>query len=263
MRLRRNQSDTGEVSGEAGVDKRRRREGRGLGPFSGGQLTLIIVTFAVLLLFPIGAWALTFSNVAITDPGGVNQAKVDSGLNLHAAVADPAGVNVAKVDSGKNLHAAVADPGGVNIAKVNSLGQLLVAPTPPTSMFQRSVFFSYLSEPSCTEFLPPAGMAMIVTSVNYSLQGGSRVLAGLEMFTHSDSGTTCPYSTITPFSWFDVTDLTTTGPHEITFPSGVPVAANGVLRVVWGPTAADEIGRVTITGYFVPSVQCPTTTTCI
>jgi hypothetical protein len=41
-----------------------------------------------LLLFPVGAWALSFSNVAITDPGGTNQArvtaqgklKVDTGL---------------------------------------------------------------------------------------------------------------------------------------------------------------------------------------
>src|ERR1039458_3979789 len=54
MRLRKNQSDvSGDVIREDG--KRRRREGRGSGPFSGGQLTVIIVTFAVLLLAPVGA----------------------------------------------------------------------------------------------------------------------------------------------------------------------------------------------------------------
>jgi hypothetical protein len=39
-----------------------------------------------VLLFPIGAWALSFSNVAITDPGGVNQAKVNGSGQLSAAV---------------------------------------------------------------------------------------------------------------------------------------------------------------------------------
>ena len=61
MGLRRNRSEA--IDGT--TDTRRRREGRGWGPFSGGQLTVIIVTFAALLLFPVGAWALSFSNVAI------------------------------------------------------------------------------------------------------------------------------------------------------------------------------------------------------
>lgn len=109
--------------------KRRKRDSRGLGPFSGGQLTIIIVTFAVLLLFPVGAWALSFSNVAITDPGGVNQARVDAGHNLHAAIADPAGVNVAKVDAKNNLNTAIHDASTGTAAKVNGLGQVSVAAT--------------------------------------------------------------------------------------------------------------------------------------
>jgi hypothetical protein len=49
------------------------------GPFSGRQLTTIICVLSVLLLLPAGAWAaVSFTNVAITDPGGVNRAKVDS-----------------------------------------------------------------------------------------------------------------------------------------------------------------------------------------
>jgi hypothetical protein len=63
----------------------------------------------VLLLFPLGAWAVSFTNVAITDPGGVNRAKVDTGKNLHTAVADPGGVNVAKVDAKNNLNTAIHD----------------------------------------------------------------------------------------------------------------------------------------------------------
>jgi len=121
MRLRKNQSEAKDGT----TDTRRRRDSKGLGPFSGGQLTIIIVTFAVLLLFPIGAWALTFSNVAITDPGGVNQAKVDSGKNLHTAIADPGGVNVAKVDAKNNLNTAIHDAGTGTAAKVDANGNLL------------------------------------------------------------------------------------------------------------------------------------------
>ncbi len=47
------------------------------GPFNGRQLTTIICVTAVAVLFPVGAWAATASNVSILDPGGVNKAKVD------------------------------------------------------------------------------------------------------------------------------------------------------------------------------------------
>ena len=60
------------------------------GPFNGRQLTTIICVVAAAVLFPFGAWAaVSFTNVAITDPGGVNQAKVDAKGKL--AVGDGAG----------------------------------------------------------------------------------------------------------------------------------------------------------------------------
>jgi hypothetical protein len=65
---------------DTGVDAGVRR--RGLGPFSGGQLTLIIVTFAVLLLFPIGAWAVAGSNVFVTDSVSGKQASVNTSGQL-------------------------------------------------------------------------------------------------------------------------------------------------------------------------------------
>jgi hypothetical protein len=61
----------------------RQRERRGWGPFSSGHLTIIIVTFATLLLWPVGAWAAyTVSHVTITDNAGVNTANVDAGHHL-------------------------------------------------------------------------------------------------------------------------------------------------------------------------------------
>ena len=60
------------------------------GPFNGRQLTTIICVLAVGVLFPVGAWAaVSFTNVAITDPGGVNRAKVDATGKL--AVGDGSG----------------------------------------------------------------------------------------------------------------------------------------------------------------------------
>jgi hypothetical protein len=59
------------------------REARTWGPFNGRQLTTIVCVLAVTVLFPFGAWAaVSFTNVAITDPGGVNQAKVDANGRL-------------------------------------------------------------------------------------------------------------------------------------------------------------------------------------
>jgi hypothetical protein len=67
----------------SGVREKRRGERRGFGPFTGAQVTVIVVTFAVLLLFPVGAWAaFTVSHVTITDNGGVNTANVDAGHHL-------------------------------------------------------------------------------------------------------------------------------------------------------------------------------------
>ena len=59
------------------------RAGR-LGPFSGAQLTAIIITFAVLLLFPVGAWAVTGSNVFLTDAGSGQHATVGGAGQLMA-----------------------------------------------------------------------------------------------------------------------------------------------------------------------------------
>lgn len=49
---------------------------------------MIIVTFAVLLLFPIGAWAVSGSNVFVTDAGSGSHASVNGGA-LTVAQASP------------------------------------------------------------------------------------------------------------------------------------------------------------------------------
>ncbi len=86
MGLRKNQTDVidGTV-GEAGADARRRREGRGWGPFSGGQLSAIIITLAIVIGFPVAAFAVTGSNVFVTDAASGTHAKVNASGQLSVA----------------------------------------------------------------------------------------------------------------------------------------------------------------------------------
>ncbi len=54
--------------------------------FTARQVTAVVVAVLVAtVLLPVGAQAAQLLNVAITDPGGVNQATVDSGGNLHVS----------------------------------------------------------------------------------------------------------------------------------------------------------------------------------
>jgi len=49
-----------------------------LGPFTGSQLTVIILGVTLAIAFPIGAWAVTGSNVFVTDATSGKTAKVDA-----------------------------------------------------------------------------------------------------------------------------------------------------------------------------------------
>lgn len=53
MRLSKNPSDATEVSGQAGANRGRNR--RGWGPFTGGQLTVVIVAVAAMFAIPTDA----------------------------------------------------------------------------------------------------------------------------------------------------------------------------------------------------------------
>jgi hypothetical protein len=59
------------------------------GPFSGGQLTTIIVAIVVMALFPVGAWAVSGSNSFVTDAASGQHASVNSTGALNVAQASP------------------------------------------------------------------------------------------------------------------------------------------------------------------------------
>jgi hypothetical protein len=75
------------------------------GPFTGRQLTTIICVLVVTILLPVGAYAVSFSNVAITDPGGVNRAKVTAGgaLQVGGNVVETPPANFVRIYGGASL----------------------------------------------------------------------------------------------------------------------------------------------------------------
>jgi len=229
------------------------------------------VTFAALLLFPMGAWALSFTNVAIIDPGGVNRAKVDSGKNLHPAVADPAGVNVAKVDVKNNLNTALHDAVSGVAAKVDAFGRQVVSGSVtanvayPTSAIVHSDSGSgspvvgagdNCSSGSCPKLIaPPAGKALVVTSIHVDTY---LVAAGTSFGFYRSSDGTCSVASLDLFMeavnppGVGVTDLQYDLPGGMTIPAGKALCMFGSNP---GSLAAD----VTAWGYSVASTAVPAT----
>ena len=80
MLRRRNQSVASEATiGEAGSDRRLRRGGRGWGPFSGAQLTVIVTAVVVMVMLPVGAFAVVSgSNAFVTDATSGKHAAVNT-----------------------------------------------------------------------------------------------------------------------------------------------------------------------------------------
>jgi hypothetical protein len=99
-------------SREAATGSDGHRSGRGLGPFTSGHLTIIVVAFVVVVAFPFAAGAVTGNNSFITDFTSGAHAKVDAAGNL--------GATVNGATSGKK-------------ADVTQAQQLLTTDAPPTS----------------------------------------------------------------------------------------------------------------------------------
>ena len=235
MRRRQNQSDASEANGEP--DKRRRREGRGWGPFSGGQLTAIILGITIAVAFPVGAWALTFSNVAITDPGGVNQANVDAQHNLDTATRDAVSGVAAKVNSL-----------GQQLATVT--GSVTATPTPLSASFDNE---TPVCQPSpCTSLTPtvPAGKALVVTSVTVAVSFVTTGPAIVSLVAAT------PGSPCSGLSNADISEVSNSGMTEvIPFPQGYPIKAGHVLGLNLTSDSGDASAYVTVKGYMV-STTC-------
>lgn len=196
-------------------DERRKR---GWGPFSGGQLTIIIVTLAVLMLFPVGAWALSFTNVAIIDPGGVNRAKVNASGQLSVA----------------------------------ATGSVTATPTPPNSSYTHVVQATQGSCRPITQSVP-AGKALVVTSVTVAISAGTDQPVGV-IAVSADGASPNPCTALNPANEIYASGLHAS--TVMSFPSGFPIKTGHILGVLMFSDVADHTADITVNGYFVSAAQC-------
>jgi hypothetical protein len=226
MRLRNHQSDA--VSEP-------RRQGRGWGPFSGGQLTAIVITLAIVIGFPVAAFAVTGSNSFITDFTSGAHAKVDAKKNVNTAIHDATSGVAAKVDSLGRQLALVA--GSVTVNGVTR-------PAKPVDLFTTTRDIV-----SCTTIEPPAGTALVVTSIgitNYS--------TGTDIMVNRQVGDCVSYSGSYLKARRFIGNL---GYAEISFPSGLVIPDGGAIKIYGATTSS------TVNGYLVPSSACPTSAACL
>jgi hypothetical protein len=238
MRRRKHRTDPIESVGEPGE---RRRSGRGLGPFSGGQLTIIIIAVVVMVGLPVGAYAVVSgSNSFITDATSGVRAHVTSTGQLQTHPNGPLTVT------------GVARP-------ANAVDLFTKSVDPPSDAY-------------CTAIAPPPGHALIVTSVKVSSFVWSPTAPTRALFYLYRVAGDCNGNT-----QIQQIDLLSTGNADnatVPFASGL-VIPDGAQLTVWAYTVATpapgqtdlSLGlrqwTVTVNGYQVPDASCPTFQSCL
>ena len=197
---------------------------RGWGPFSGGQLTLIIVTVVVMVGLPVGAFAVVKgSNSFITDATSGTHAKVTSNGQLQTHPNGPLTV------SGSVTPAAPAS------MIVDSLDGGLV----PSLDYQ----------PLLLETLS-AGKAVVVTSITIGPHGVLNSTASVEIKVGSTPALSYAIGVVTLNPG--------TQPVTLPFPSGLPIKHDHQLWLFGrGPSIYAD---ASVNGYYVPAAQCSATT---
>jgi len=197
---------------------------RGWGPFTGGQLTAIILGITLAVAFPLGAWAVTGSNVFVADSVSGKTASVNALRQL----------------------------------SVNAAGVVTANPAPPSAMYVGYMNANDPHETAC--FFPPAGKALVVTEVDLELPYGTTpaqvyLNAGATTKTSTQD---CGYVGVEAVG---VRFFASHETQDVTFPSGLPIK-NGHAFIVANDTAwSDQYLNATVKGFLVPATQC-TSTTC-
>ena len=223
----------GAVLGDCSRTLTRRRDGRGLGPFTSTQLTIIIITLVVVIGFPFAAFAVTGNNVFVTDATSGARAKVDSLGNLQTKV---------------------------------SSGFVNATPAAPGQQIVRTVTFND-TPPKCkTLVTPPAGKAVVITAVHFQIRtydNGPDTRLG-DLGHSGSSGCTTGNVALDGVSFFGNVPQGNiwqgAASQELAFPSGLAIAQGHTLTVsvAGGP---DDNWRITAFGYQVNANQC--TTACL
>jgi hypothetical protein len=196
------------------------RAKRGFGPFTGGQLTLIIVAIVVAVAFPVGAWAVSGSSVFVTDQTTGKTAAVNSSHQL-------------------SVTGTVTMPTG-SIVRTH-----FAAPGPDWNFVQPNDCSS-----GCARLIkPPTGKALVVTSIT----------ADTDSFTNSEqivvarsADGTCSAASLDEFP--QVIGVAGLGHTEVDYPTaGLTVPAGKALCVLYNHGVGNITAFVEAVGYTVPS----------
>jgi hypothetical protein len=199
------------------------RKGRGVGVFSSGHLTAIIVAVVVMVGLPVGAFAaVSGANSFITDAVSGAHAKVTSAGNLQTSVTG-------------SVSATAAAPGAafVKLGTVTGTGH------------------------SCGFLTPPAGKAMVITAID-EVPVGAAVSFDAQLNVLADTATACAGTKTSIANGFYGSD----NPHEVVLNPGLGLK-NGHyldLNVAITPGGAVTPGpsAVYVYGYTVPAASCTT-----
>lgn len=212
-----------------------RREGRGLGPFSSGHLTIIIVVLVITVAFPFAAFAVTGSNVFVTDATSGVHAKVNSSGQLSTQV-----------------------NGAVSVG-----GSVVARPGAPNQLFHVLTGASNVS--GCLPVVNsddayPQGTggtaAMIVTGIHVAMQGGSPGVGTAGAYWTLHRYNNCSDYPLVE-SYLPAASNSSAPAYanqDLSFPAGLAIATDGKLYVL-----VHGVGVVymTTTGYLVPTSAVP------
>jgi hypothetical protein len=152
-----------------------------------------------------------------------------------AAVIAPTAVYAAATST-----VAIGNTGNSATATVTTQHQLLTAVVAPRDVVHGSGYAG--PGQTVAVYTPPAGKAVVVTSVTYDLYSG---MAGTDT-----------YGYLTPATNFDVYDIAETAQaydsRQATFPAGLPMPSIGIVN----PTTSGSV-YISFTGYLIPVSQLP------
>jgi hypothetical protein len=201
-----------------GDDSSKPRMGRGLGPFSGGQLTTIIIAIVLAVALPVGAWAVSGTTVFVTDSVSGKTASVNARRQLNVAAS----------------------------------GSVTATPTPPSASFDQ---FSVVAEDQMCEPVistVPTGKALIVTSVTVDVRVGTTGPFAVYLYA-ATPGSPCG----TVIADLDISEVPGAGHSEaIPFPEGLPIKAGHIVGVLLNGGSEDAQAYVNTKGYLVSSNMC-------
>ncbi len=234
--FRKQKTDSGDTPGP--------QPKRGLGPFTGGQLTVIIVAVVVAVLVPVGAWAVTGSNSFVTDFTSGVHAKVDAKQNVATAVHDATSGTAAKVNALGQLStiATGSVTAGVNTgAIVHSNGSIL-----------GSEVFPNTCSTTCVLLIgPPAGKGLIVSSIHLISTVVTPGIDYVQILRNGASTCSGPGTNVVDTMLLTAQELDYPAPAGLSVPAGQSLC----LRLS-NPADVGDVG-LTAWGYTVASTAAP------